>query len=311
MQDFTVYVPNLAPKDEEFKPGHRACQGCGLALAVRLALKASGKDVVVATATGCLEIISTPLPYTAWGVPWIHVCFENTGATASGMEAALKVLRRKGRIPDRKVKVLAFAGDGGTVDIGLQALSGALERGHDLTYMCLDNEAYMNTGVQRSGSTPYGASTTTSPAGTRSIGQHTWKKNMPAIAAAHDIPYVATCNPSYPYDFMKKVERSFEMEGPAYLHAYSACPTGWHSATELSIHIGRMAVQTGVHPLYEITNGKLTLNEVPEKLQPLKEYMKLQPRFRHLTDDDIAPIEERVHREWESLKARAAADAGA
>lgn len=311
MKDYTVYVPNLGPKSEEFKAGHRACQGCGLALAVRLALKATGPDVVVATATGCLEIISTPLPFTAWGVPWIHVAFENTAATASGMEAGLKVLRRKGKIDDRDVKVLAFAGDGGTADIGLQALSGALERGHNLTYICLDNEAYMNTGVQRSGSTPFGASTTTSPFGKQSIGQRTWKKNMPAIAAAHEIPYVATANPSYPFDFMEKIERAVETEGPSYIHAYAACPTGWRSATELSIHLGRLAVETGAHPLFEIIDGKLTLSMEPKELKPLKDYTSLQPRFKHLTDGDIDEIETRVRREYQVLRRRAAADAGA
>jgi len=311
MQDYTVYVPNLISKEEEFKAGHRACQGCGLALAVRLALKATGKNVVVATATGCLEIISTPLPYTAWGVPWIHVAFENTAATASGMESALKVLKRKGRIPDKKVHVLAFAGDGGTADIGLQALSGALERGHDLTYICLDNEAYMNTGVQRSGSTPFGASTTTSPFGRKSIGQRTWKKNMPAIAAAHDIPYVATANPSYPVDFMNKVKKAVNIEGPSYIHAYAACPTGWHSAINLSIHIGRLATESGVFPLYEIEDGRLTMSFEPPRMQPLAEYLKLQGRFKHLTDNDIAKIEERIRREYDGLRRRAAAESGA
>ncbi len=307
--NLNVYVSNLIPREEYFAAGHRGCQGCGLALAVRLALKAAGPDVIVVTATGCLEIITTPLPYTAWGVPWIHVAFENTAATASGIEAALKVLRRKGRIPDRKVRVLAFAGDGGTADIGLQALSGALERGHDLTYICLDNEAYMNTGVQRSGATPFGASTTTSPAGRRSIGQQTWKKPMPAIAAAHNIPYVATANPSYPFDFIQKVRRAMDTEGPAYIHAYSACPTGWRSATDLSIHIGRLATETGVFPLYEVVRGRHILNYDPPVLQPLKEYLRLQPRFRHLTDDDIARIEARVWREYEALKRRAEFDA--
>jgi len=300
-----VYVSNLISREENFCEGHRACQGCGLALAVRLALKVAGPDVIVVTATGCLEIISTPLPYTAWAVPWIHVAFENTAATASGVEAALKVLRRKRRIPDRTVRVLAFAGDGGTADIGFQALSGALERGHDFTYICLDNEAYMNTGVQRSGATPFGASTTTSPAGRRSIGQQTWKKPMPEIAAAHNIPYVATANPSYPFDFMQKVQRALETPGPAYIHAYSACPTGWRSATELSIHIGRLATETGVFPLYEVIDGRHVLNYDPPVLQPLKEYLRLQPRFRHLTDEDIARIETRVRREYEALKRRA------
>jgi len=308
-EDYSVYVPNLVPKEELFVEGHRACQGCGLALAVRLALKATGPNVIIATATGCLEIITTPLPYTAWAVPWIHVAFENTAAVASGIESALKVLRRKGRISQEKVHVIAFAGDGGTADIGLQALSGALERGHDLTYICLDNEAYMNTGVQRSGATPFGASTTTSPAGKKSIGQQTWKKPMPAIAAAHNIPYVATANPSYPFDFMRKVSRAIEIDGPAYIHAFAQCPTGWRSPTELTITIGRLATETGVFPLYEIENGILTLNYDPTPLRPVREYLRLQGRFRHLTEKDIEMIERRVREEYEALKSRAAYDA--
>lgn len=305
----TVFVPNLIPKSEDFVQGHRACQGCGLALAVRLTLKAAGRNTIVVTATGCLEIISSPLPYTSWNLPWIHVAFENAGATASGIEAALKVLRRKGRIKDERVNVIAFAGDGGTADIGLQALSGALERGHDLLYICLDNEAYMNTGVQRSGATPYGAHTTTSPAGKFSPGQRTWKKNVPAIAAAHDIPYVATANPSYPFDLMDKVKKALSLVGPKYIHVFSACPTGWRSLPEHSIHLGRLATETGVFPLYEIENGRLRLNSRQDRLFPVERYLSLQPRFRHLTRREIAYIQERVTREYEELRRREEFDA--
>ena len=195
MQKYAVYVPRLVSKEEPFAPGHRACIGCGEVLAVRLAVKAIGRNAIVANATGCMEIVASQLPYTSWRVPWIHTLFENTAAVASGIEAGWKVLLRKGRRTNEDVRVVAIAGDGGTSDIGLQALSGALERGHNFIYLCFDNEAYMNTGIQRSSSTPFGATTTTSPAGKVSMGQATWKKNMPAIAAAHNIPYVATACP--------------------------------------------------------------------------------------------------------------------
>lgn len=309
MLDINVYASNLINPEETFVEGHRACQGCGLALAVRLAMKAVGRECIVANATGCLEIISTPLPYTSWDVPWIHVAFENTAAVASGIESALKVLKRKGRIPDTEVHVIAFAGDGGTADIGLQALSGALERGHDFVYICLDNEAYMNTGVQRSGATPFGAHTTTSPAGKKQKGQMTWKKPMPAICAAHGIPYVATANPSYPFDFMEKVKKAALIKGPTYIHAYSACPTGWRSTSENSVYIGRLATETGVFPLYEIENGKLKLNYDPPTLRPVEEYLKWQPRFRHLSKEDIEYIQARVKKEFEDLRRRAKFDA--
>ena len=306
MAEHTVYSPKTIDKviaeEERLAPGHRACIGCGEALAVRLVCKALGSNVIIANATGCIEIISSQLPYTSWTVPWIHTLFENTAAVASGIEAGLKVLTKKGRrlLPD--VKVVAMAGDGGTSDIGLQALSGALERGHNFIYMCFDNEAYMNTGIQRSSATPYGASTTTSPAGKVSIGQITWKKNMPAIAAAHDIPYVATACPSYPFDLMTKVSKAVATNGPSYLHILSVCPTGWRCPTELAIRIGRLAVQTGIFPLYEVENGKYKLNVAPPKLKPVSDYLKLQGRFRHLSEDTINEIQQRVNEEYAKLK---------
>jgi pyruvate ferredoxin oxidoreductase beta subunit len=252
-----------------------------------------------------MEIVSSPFPYTSWRVPWFHVAFENTAAVASGIESALKVLMRKGRIPNKKIVTLAMAGDGGTADIGLQALSGALERGHDFIYICTDNEAYMNTGIQRSSSTPFGASTTTSPVGKAQMGQITWKKNMPAIAAAHNIPYVATACPSYPIDLVQKVKKAADMEGPAYVHILSVCPTGWRSAPELSIKLGRLAVETGIFPIYEVEKGQYRLNIDFPKLKPIKEYIKLQGRFRHLTDDMIEKIEKRIHQEYEQLREKA------
>ena len=304
-ENLNVYAVRMLTQKEYFAPGHRACQGCAEVLAVRLAAKALGRNVIVANATGCMEIVSSPLPFTSWRVPCFHVAFENTAAVASGIESGLKVLMRKGRIPSKKIVTIAMGGDGGTADIGLQALSGALERGHDFTYICTDNEAYMNTGIQRSSSTPFGASTTTSPAGKAVMGQVTWKKNMPAIAAAHNIPYVATACPSYPIDLVQKVKKAADIKGPAYVHILSVCPTGWRAAPELSIKLGRLAVETGVFPLYEVEKGQYRMSMDFPKLRPIKEYFKLQGRFRHLTDDMIEEIEKRLYQEYEKLREKA------
>jgi pyruvate ferredoxin oxidoreductase beta subunit len=257
-----------------------------------------------------MEVVSSQLPYTSWRLPWIHTLFENTAAVASGVEQALKVLMAKGRIPESATQVVAIAGDGGTSDIGLQALSGALERGTDFLYICFDNEAYMNTGIQRSSATPYGAATTTTPAGDAGIGQMTWKKNLPAIAAAHNIPYVATANPSYPFDLMDKVKKGLAAKGPAYIHVLSVCPTGWRCAPELGIKIGKLAVETGVFPLYEIQDGVYNVNVKPANLRPVKDYLSLQGRFRHLSEDSVKEIQVRVEKEYNSLLAKAAAGKG-
>jgi len=304
-ENLNVFAVRTLTQKEYFVHGHRACQGCAEALAVRLVCKALGRNVIIASATGCMEVVSTPIPFTAWRVPWFHVAFENTAAVASGIQSALKVLMRKGRIPYKKIVTLAMAGDGGTADIGLQALSGALERNDDFIYVCTDNEAYMNTGIQRSSSTPFGASTTTSPAGKVRMGQVTWKKNIAAIAAAHNIPYVATACPSYPIDLIQKVKKAADIEGAAYIHILSVCPTGWRSAPELSIKLGRLAVETGIFPLYEVERGQYRLNFDFPKLKGVKEYMKLQGRFRHLTDEMIEEIEKRVHKEYEQLREKA------
>ena len=225
MEKYAVYVPRLVKKKDNFAPGHRACIGCGEALAVRMAFKAVGNNVIAVSATGCMEIVASQLPFTSWHLPWIHTLFENTAAVASGIEAGYKAMKRKGApLPDN-TKVIAYGGDGATSDIGLQALSGAMERGHDFTYICFDNEAYMNTGIQRSSATPFGAATTTSPPGKKSTGQFSWKKNMPAIAVAHDIPYVATATHGYPFDLMEKVRKAVATPGPSYVHVLSVCPT--------------------------------------------------------------------------------------
>ncbi|MDR3155201.1 MAG: pyruvate ferredoxin oxidoreductase [Deltaproteobacteria bacterium] len=283
-------------------PGHRACQGCGEVLALRLLLKALGTDMIAVSATGCMEVCTAPFPQSSWRMPWIHVAFENAAAVASGVEAAVDILRRKGRGPDRRIPVVAVAGDGGTADIGIQALSGALERGHkDFIYVCLDNEAYMNTGIQRSSETPFGASTTTSPSGAKSKGQSTWKKDMPAIAAAHGIPYVATANPAFHLDLMSKIRRAAAIEGPAYIHVYASCPTGWRIKPELAVAIGKLAVNTRIFPLYEVLDGRYVLNRRVDKPVPVADYIKQQGRFRHLKDDDIAIIQARVDEEYERI----------
>ncbi len=290
------------PEEEFAVSGHRACQGCAEILAVRLALKAFGRDTIMVMATGCMEIISTPLPTTCWTLPWIHVAFENAAAVASGVESALKILMEKNKIPRKDIHVVAIAGDGGTSDIGLQALSGALERGHKFTYICVDNEAYMNTGIQRSSSTPYGAMTTTSPPGKKSIGQSTQKKNMPKIAAAHNIPYVATACPSYPFDLLAKIKKAKMVDGPSYIHVLSVCPTGWRIPSNLAIRYGRLAVETGIFPLYEIEKGKYRLTYNPEPLRHVIDYLNGQGRFRHLTTKTISKIQEHVRADWERLK---------
>ena len=312
MEHLNIYVPRLLDKREYFTHGHRACQGCGETVALRQILKATGRNTIVANATGCSEIISSPYPTTSWHVPWIHVAFENHAAVASGIESARKVLRRKGKIPDQKVCIMAIGGDGATADIGFQAISGAMERGHNYMYVCLDNEAYMNTGIQRSSATPFGAMTTTSPPGRYSIGQHTWKKNLPEIMVAHDIPYVATASPSYPFDLVRKVKRAAEVEGPAYIQVLTVCPTGWRSASEHTIRLGRLAAETGVFPLYEVDHGTYTLSVDPRELKPIRDYLKIQGRFRHLmkNEPELAYIEKRVHKNFEKLRAKVKMTAG-
>jgi pyruvate ferredoxin oxidoreductase beta subunit len=300
------------PVEEYINSGHRACQGCAEVLAVRHVLKAIGPDMIMAMATGCMEIISTPYPYTSWNMPWIHVAFENAAAVASGVESGLKVLRRKGRIPDREITVVAMGGDGATSDIGFQALSGMMERGHKVINVCVDNEAYMNTGVQRSSSTPFGASTTTSPAGPMSpSGQATWKKDMVAIAAAHNIPYTATACPTFYADLMKKIEKAKTMNGPSYIHILSVCPTGWRVPPQKAIEYGKLAVESGVFPLYEVENGVWKLNRKPKELIPVADYFKGQGRYRHLDATMIEDIQQKVNQRWERLLKITGADAPA
>lgn len=308
MAEYVQFGKRRVTTEEYFTSGHRACVGCAEALAVRLACKAMGPNVIIANATGCMQVVSSQFPYTAWKVPWIHTLFENAAAVAGGVEAGLKALKKKGKGP-AEAHAVAMAGDGGTADIGLQALSGALERGHDFVYICFDNEAYMNTGIQRSSATPFGAATTTSPVGSKSIGQFSWKKNLAAIAVAHGIPYVATACPSYPFDLMDKVKKAIAVKGPAYIHVLSVCPTGWRCPTDIAISIGRTAVETAIFPLYEVEDGQYKLNVKPARIKPVQEYFKLQGRFSHLTEATIQEIQKRVDREYAELKKKAGIEA--
>ncbi|WXG47602.1 MAG: thiamine pyrophosphate-dependent enzyme [Candidatus Atabeyarchaeum deiterrae] len=260
-----------------FAPGHTACMGCGQSLGARLVLNAAGSNTIIANATGCLEVFTTRDPQSAWEVPWIHSLFENAAAVASGIQVALKALGRKD-----EAKVIAQGGDGGTADIGMGALSGMFERKHDVLYVCYDNEAYMNTGIQRSSQTPLDARTTTSPSGNVSWGNITNKKDLPAIAVAHGVPYVATTSVAYPKDIEKKVKKALSIEGPKYIQVHVPCPLGWYYDPSQTITVARLAQQTGLYPIFEIENGQLTSVMKIGVVKPVNEYLKLQGRYRHL-----------------------------
>ncbi|VUT27782.1 MAG: Pyruvate synthase subunit PorB [Candidatus Syntrophoarchaeum sp. GoM_oil] len=264
-----------------FASGHRACAGCGMAIAVNLILEATGEKVFVVSPTGCLEIVSSPYPETSWKVPWIHSLFENTAAVASGIEAGLKALGRK-----NEGKVLAIGGDGATADIGMGALSGMFERGHDVTYICYDNEAYMNTGVQRSSMTPIGMSATTTPSGKISYGEIHPKKDLTSIAVAHGVGYVATTSAGYALDLMDKVKRAVDHDGTSFIHLHSSCCTGWRHPGSKTVEIMRLAVLTGLWPLYEVVDGETAnITRLPKRL-PVEDYLKPQGRYAHLFKTD-------------------------
>jgi pyruvate ferredoxin oxidoreductase beta subunit len=276
------------PRFTGLEPGHRACQGCGEALAARLVTEAAGPDVVYANATGCLEIFTTAWPESSWRVPWIHSLFENAPAVAAGMEAALK---SRGRT----TRVISMGGDGSTFDIGFQALSGMLERGHNVLHVCFDNEAYMNTGIQRSSSTPHAAATTTSPSGKVRMGKRHLKKDIVSIVAAHHIPYAATSSVAYPSDIRKKVRRALAIDGPTFLHIHTPCPLGWGHDGALSIEVARLAVQTGLFPVIELERGRLAGSMPLRTVRPVTDYLRLQNRFRHLFADSDRAREELEH----------------
>lgn len=262
-----------------FNPGHTACAGCGQSLAARLVIEAAGANTMVANNTGCLEVFSTKYPESSWGVPWVHSLFENSAAVASGIEAALRYLGQKDAI-----NVICQAGDGGSADIGLQALSGMWERNHDILSICYDNEAYMNTGIQRSGLTPFDSNTTTSPVGRQSCGNIRPKKPMPDIAMAHGIPYVATASVAFPQDIQRKVKKALSIRGAKYMQIHVPCPLGWRYEPSLTYQVAKLAIETGLYPLVEYENGQLV---AVRKIQPkpVEEYLKVQARFKHLLNN--------------------------
>lgn len=282
------------PSEEYLVPGHMGCLGCGGAMAMRYVLKALGQRTIVSVPACCWAILSGIFPNTCLRVPMVNTAFETTGASISGIRAALDALGKK------DINVLGWAGDGGTMDIGIQALSGAVERGHDVIYACYDNEAYMNTGIQRSSSTPEGAWTTTTPVGGTSAWKKGPKKNMVEIMVAHKIPYTATCTVAYPEDIVKKLTKAKNIKGPKYIHIFAPCPTGWRVAPGKSVELSRLAVQTHVFPLYEVENGVYTVTKKPKK-KPLTDYLKIQGRFKHLPEEVFEKMQEDVDREWELL----------
>lgn len=304
--DYSMSTVKDLPREEYFASGHRLCQGCPEAIIARLVTKVLGPNLIVVTPTGCLEVSTSVYPETAWKIPWIHVAFENAAAVASGVEAAIRALQRKGlKYKGRKIHVVAIAGDGGTADIGLQALSGALERGHDFVYICMDNEAYMNTGIQRSGATPLKAWTTTTPVGSKWRGKLQLKKDIPAIAAAHGIPYVAVASISHLKDFAYKVKKAAEIDGPAYIHVQAPCPTGWRFDSSKTIEVARLGVLTGMWVLYEIECGVFKVTVPVPQRRPVEDYLMLQGRFRHLTKEEIEEIQRYVDEQVEKVNKRA------
>ncbi|MBN1180467.1 MAG: pyruvate ferredoxin oxidoreductase [Anaerolineae bacterium] len=302
----TKLIPKeLAKKEDRLAPGHRMCAGCAAPIIVRQILTAIDDPVVITNATGCLEVATSIYPYSSWRVPWMHNAFENSASTASGVEAAYRSLVRQGKIEERNVRFIAFGGDGGTYDIGIQALSGAVERGHQFLYVCYDNGAYMNTGIQRSSATPFGAATTTSPAGKAVPGKQQFRKDLTAIMAAHNIPYVAQGAPSQWRDLMQKARKAVNCGGAAFMNVLASCNRGWRHKTEETIELTQLAVDTCYWPLYEVENGAWRLTYRPKERRPVEEWLKRQGRFRHLFRPEnrhlIDELQADIDRRWESL----------
>lgn len=304
-----VRLKELAQKGDLLTGGHRSCAGCSCATALRQTVLAAEDPVVISFATGCMEVSTTIYPYTAWKVPYIHSAFENAAATISGVEAAYKASKRQGRA-DKPVKFIAFGGDGGSYDIGIQAISGAMERGHDILYICYNNGAYMNTGIQRSSATPRGAQTTTDPIGAKSYGKQQYPKDLTAIIAAHGVPYVAQSTPAHHLDFMKKVRRALETPGPSFINVLASCNRGWRIPTEKSIEILRIAADSCIWPIYEVADGKTIINYTPKEKLPVEEWLKPQGRFSHLFKEEnrwvVAELQQQVDARWNRLQKLAA-----
>ena len=297
---------DLASMEDRLVAGHGMCVGCGIPLIFKVVLRATEDPIIIANATGCLEVCTTIFPRTSWNVTWIHSAFENAAATIAGVEAMYQALKRKGRIPpEKKIRFLGVGGDGGTYDIGLQSLSGAVERGHNFVYVCYDNNVYANTGGQRSSATPFAASATTSPAGTKSIGKLHPRKDLTRIMAAHKIPYAAQASPHRWQDLYNKAKKAFEVEGPAFLNVLCPCPLEWKYDESQSVRLAQLAADTCVWPLYEFEEGKYKINYKPREKKPVLEWLKSQGRFRHLFKEEnagvIEEIQRQVDKDWEEL----------
>ena len=286
-------------------PGHSSCAGCGFPAVIRTILDEAPGPVVVAGATSCSEVTTTLYPYTAWKVSYIHNAFENAAATISGVEKAYEALKKRGKAKE-KITFVVFAGDGGTYDIGLQALSGALERGHDFLYVVYDNGAYMNTGNQRSSATPFGANTETAPAGKNSFGKEQKRKDLMAIVAAHHVKYAAQANVAFIQDLRKKARKAFAVQGPKFLDVFSPCQNNWKFPTSQYVNVAKLATETNFWPLYEIEDGKYKINWKTEKPKPIEEFLKTQGRFKHLfaekNKEVIKEIQEQINAELERLE---------
>jgi pyruvate ferredoxin oxidoreductase beta subunit len=300
-------LKEVAKKPERFTGGHRMCAGCGAPVVVRQILRALKPEdhAVVGCATGCLEVSTFLYPYTSWNDSFIHNAFENSGASVSGAEAAYVALKRKGKL-EGDTKFLAFGGDGGTYDIGLQSLSGAMERGHDMVYVCYDNGAYMNTGIQRSSATPKYADTTTSPAGKVIPGKQQWRKDLTEVMANHHLPYVAqTAAIGNMKDLYEKSEKAIYTPGPAFLNVLAPCPRGWQYDTPDLMDINKLAVETCFWPLYEVVDGKYIINYKPKNKLPVKDFLKVQGRFKHMfkagNEHMIEEVQAEVDKRWEAL----------
>jgi pyruvate ferredoxin oxidoreductase beta subunit len=301
-----VRLKDLTKIEDKLVAGHGMCLGCGIPLIFKVILRATEDPIIAANATGCLEVCTTIYPRTAWNMNWVHSAFENAASTIAGVEAMYKSLKKKGRIPaDKKIKFMAFGGDGGTYDIGIQALSGAVERGHNFVYVCYDNNAYANTGGQRSSATPLGASATTDPAGVNSAGKIQSRKDLTKIMAAHNMAYVAQASPAKWLDLYNKAEKAFKADGPAFLNVMCVCPTEWKYDSAIGIKLAQLALDTCVWPLYEVEHGKYKVNFKPKEKKPVLEWLKPQGRFRHLFKEDNAwmleAIQKDVDKEWDAL----------
>ncbi|MBI4336753.1 MAG: pyruvate ferredoxin oxidoreductase [Chloroflexi bacterium] len=298
----------LTAQQDQLAPGHGLCAGCSESIIVRQVLAALGRPAVVALATGCLEVATTRYPWTAWQVPTVHNAFENAATTISGVEAAYRALARRGKVSGEPPVFVVFAGDGATYDIGLQWLSGALERGHRFLYVCLNNEGYMNTGAQRSSATIQGTWTTTTPVGTVVPGKPQWRKDVTAIVAAHHIPYVAQAAPHHWKDLMAKVQKAAAKQGPAFINVLAPCNRGWRFEPEETIRLSRLAADTCVWPLFEVDEGAWKLSYRPAQKRPIVDWLKAQGRFSHLLDpqrQDLAlEVQSRVDQEWQQLLSR-------